>query len=948
MAIINNNKLAIDLPVWEPLRAAQGGNSSAISTSCAALNPVMHINFGRYIYYINAATSFWKYDTWTDTYIQLASPPIPPTTFSTMRFLMSAGIEGFVLGATNNTLYVPANFGKAYVGYDVSIVSGTGAGQRRTILDVSDAIVEDIAIATTVTNTLGDITLTDTAKNWGVNRWLGYQARVIQGAGSTQVRRIIGNSANQLIFGSTLYAAYEPFAIPSVFSPAIAATAGVQTIVSIEANNVTLNFPWSIVPDSSSRFKIEGGAIVLASSQATSNYSVQQYDAISDTWYVRTSLTNFIRSAGTDASLERTGDQATVWERGIVTQTSTTSSLIDSSKSWNVNQWASSSLSGSYYVRIWSGQGEGQQARILTNTATSLTYETMSVAPNSGSQYFIDGFDAGRATSGSFNQLIDSTKNWPLNRWKNYALRIVSGSGFGTLLPIASSNSSSITVYGSSSFSYNSSSVYNITADPDKTYFAIGGQSSIAFLNLTDDLLSYGRDEESGIALNASAQFGNNKPIGISFMTASGTTATITTAVSHSFKLNQPITIRGISHANYNGTFSITSIPSASVFQYTMAGTPNASGSSSQSLSTLVDTTKNWRTNQWAGYNLYMNVSTIATNGIATGASARIVSNTSSSLVFAAPQPLVPLNGVTRYILTKTDMIGSMYTGFATGSVPTATTLTDTNAFFVGSGSISGNLLTVTTNVGVSGSLGIGSLITGSLIFPGTFIVNYASGTLVTDYSGSYLVNYTQSVPLTAITSSGWVTNFFAGRRLKILAGSGIGEETTIASNTNTTLTFGTITAPGLLSSSYAIMQQPTRSVGIEAQWVQNTTNLDLRGRRIYIPRGGATNNWEFIDVSTDKVEFIAASPLGETLSTGTMTAYDGGDRIYFTKDATLRFYYLDTNTNQIHGAGLAPFANGAAIIRNRMEIFTSPDGLKYLWFVKHTSTEVMRTMLYY
>jgi hypothetical protein len=91
-----------------------------------------------------------------------------------MRFLMSAGIEGFVLGATNNTLYVPANFGKAYVGYDVSIVSGTGAGQRRTILDVSDAIVEDIAIATTVTNTLGDITLTDTAKNWGVNRWLGY------------------------------------------------------------------------------------------------------------------------------------------------------------------------------------------------------------------------------------------------------------------------------------------------------------------------------------------------------------------------------------------------------------------------------------------------------------------------------------------------------------------------------------------------------------------------------------------------------------------------------------------------------------------------------------------------------------------------------------------------------------------------------------------------------
>jgi hypothetical protein len=53
----------------------------------------------------------------------------------------------------------------------------------------------------------------------------------------------------------------------------------------------------------------------------------------------------------------------------------------------------------------------------------------------------------------------------------------------------------------------------------------------------------------------------------------------------------------------------------------------------------------------------------------------------------------------------------------------------------------------------------------------------------------------------------------------------------------------------------------------------------------------------------------MATSPVSETLTTGTMTAYDGGDRIYFHKDATQRIYYLDVVTNKIHGGSMYPYA---------------------------------------
>jgi hypothetical protein len=96
----------------------------------------------------------------------------------------------------------------------------------------------------------------------------------------------------------------------------------------------------------------------------------------------------------------------------------------------------------------------------------------------------------------------------------------------------------------------------------------------------------------------------------------------------------------------------------------------------------------------------------------------------------------------------------------------------------------------------------------------------------------------------------------------------------------------------------------------------------------------------------------VSTTPQTETLTGGSQYAYDGNDRIYFTKDLTQRCYYLDLDSYTIHGAGLFPYTqattNTAVVISNRMEIFETPDHLKYLWVNRHNAAECFRALLFY
>jgi hypothetical protein len=876
MPALNKNTLTqqVDLPTWEWTRFAPA-ISAALSSTCYPDNgnflPEQH---GRYIYYMISATQFVRYDTWTDMYLQLASPPVAPVTYSSMKFSGALGIDGIVIAATSTTLTIPAVSMQALKGYDVVIVSGTGAGQRRTITGVAEPVVADSGVVTAVSNTLGTLNITDTLKAWAVNQYAGYTLRITGNAGVSQIRRILSNTATVAVMGDTTQT-NETWNNPAIFSPAINANAGTQAVYAIESQVVTVDSAWTVTPDSTSVFRVQSGLIVMVSSAAaTPFFTMQVYDQLTDIWYVMPSMQGIFQAAGNDASIERTTENSSIWERGRVTA-HTGTSITDGRHGVDVASWRTDQWVG-YWVYIFSGTGAGQIRQITSNTGNTLNWSgAMSPHPSTDSRYLILGFDAGIATAGASTTITDSTKAWEVNRWRNYVVRIMAGTGAGQYRPIASNTATALTVVGSWATTPDSTSVYTIQGDPDKLYIQLGSLNAMAIHNIDSQVPTFGRQQDFGIARNAAATVAGQDSIAISTLANATTTATVTTAHPHQFRVGQLVTVRGATDANFNVTnVAIATVPSSTTFTYTMAGTPASTTIvSSQSTTVLVDATKNWTTNQWAGQMVYMYTGAVtASTGSVAGQAFRIASNTATTLTLVATAT-APTNGVSRYAISTSTAIGAADFGVATGTQST-TTLQD--------------------------------------------------------------------------TTKTWAVNIWAGKRLRILTTTGFSAEVNITSNTSNTLTFTAITAPTTLVTGYVILEQAQKNQGVSLNWAFGTSDLASRGRYLFSTRGGAALGFDRYDLVTDRVSQMFTSPITETLTTGTMTAYDGEDRIYFHKDATQRVMSLNVVTANIDGGSMYPYAAPTAVLGNRMEIFTTKDGLKYLWLNRASFSECFRCLLFW
>lgn len=877
MPALTSNTLTpvVDIPTWEWTRFAPAV-SSAISSSCSADNPdILQERHGRYIYYLISATQFVRYDAWTDMYQQLASPAIAPSTYSAMKYSAAYGVEDRVIAASTNTITVPAVTSQSLKGYDVVIVSGTGAGQRRTITSVAEPVAVDSGIVTAVSNTLGTLNITDTLKSWTWNQHVGYTLRITGNTGVSQIRRILSNTNQQIVMGDTTQM-NKVWNNPNIFSPAINATAGSQANYSIESQIITVDSNWTTQPDTTSVFRIQSGMIMLMSSAAaTPFFTLQAYDIISDTWYILPATQQIFAAVGTDCTIERTTENSSIWFRGKATS-GTTTTLVDAGlgvdrAAWTQNQWAG------YWVYIFSGTAAGQIRRIASNTSTTLTWSTAGTAPDTTSRYFIIGFDAGTATSGAASTLTDSTKSWVVNRWSNYAVRILAGTGAGQIRPIASNTATALTIIGSWATNPDSTSVYAIQGDPDKLYMQLGGIASVGIYNLDSQVTSFGKQQDWGIARSASASISVSsvQPVAIASLANATTTATATTAHSHQFKVGDLVTVRGATDANFNVTnVAIATVPSATTFTYTMAGTPAATTlAGSQSTTTLTDFTKNWSTNQWAGFTITMYTAAVtASSGSVASQVFRITSNTATTLTLAATAT-APTNGVSRYTICASSAIGAADSGVATGTGST-TTLQD--------------------------------------------------------------------------TSKSWAVNIWAGKRLRILTTTGTVTEVAITSNTANTITCGTITAPTTAVTGYAIIESSVKGTGVNANWAFGTSDERYRGRYLFMSRGGGVVGFDRFDLTTDRCNLMFTSPITETLTTGSMTAYDGKDRIYFHKDATQRVMSLNVVTGMVDGGSMYPYAAPTAIIGNRMEIITTKDGLMYLWLNRASFAECFRCLLFF
>lgn len=115
MPITNNNKRMIDRPIWEQL------NSSLANTAAGAC--IVDDN-ARYIYAIFSATTFYRYDTWADTWQQLASPPGGTLAAgSCMRYVAEMGTQ--YNGVVYGSVYALIANGTAVVFYRYDIATNT-------------------------------------------------------------------------------------------------------------------------------------------------------------------------------------------------------------------------------------------------------------------------------------------------------------------------------------------------------------------------------------------------------------------------------------------------------------------------------------------------------------------------------------------------------------------------------------------------------------------------------------------------------------------------------------------------------------------------------------------------------------------------------------------------------------------------------------------------------
>jgi len=202
----------------------------------------------------------------------------------------------------------------------------------------------------------------------------------------------------------------------------------------------------------------------------------------------------------------------------------------------------------------------------------------------------------------------------------------------------------------------------------------------------------------------------------------------------------------------------------------------------------------------------------------------------------------------------------------------------------------------------------------------------------------------TQSTTQLQDLTKKWKVNQWAGKRLLFTSGTGVNQELAITSNTANALTFATAVAPDA-TTTYTILGRPAIGAGIDLMW--NFGQTFRKGRYLNSTRGGGSPLADQYDMTTNRWNYgNFINGQGELITTGTMYAYDGEDRIYYTPNATGKVYYYDLSKNEIHSCGTISYGMSTAILSNRMEVIKTVDGLKYLYIMRHTGQEVWRMLI--
>jgi hypothetical protein len=945
MAVTNLLKSQIDQPVYEWCRFAP--------FTASALSAFAYDEYGvnKYIYAI-AGTAFWRYDTVSDSWQELGSPQIAGTVVSAMTLDPMGGAIGEPISATSNTITVGGLLPGNLVGMTIRITSGTGAGQTRTITSVSDPIIADNFIVSAGTVNY----ITDSTKRWKPNQWKNYSIKTRFGPSAGSVRRILYNDPVTLYFADTGYQPYKSWNVPFLTAPTALGVTG-----TIESLTLTVDSPWTTVPDENSRFQVLGGVVWLASSAGSaSGIWMQAYDIATDTWYTKSSIGHsFNGSFATDLAIEHISESA----GAFVSNASATSvgnfSLTNSTASMTLDTYRNCML------KIMSGPGAGQTRRITSNSATTFyTSTSWDLNPTSASTYSVFPdydkiFLVGNAASFMWQYSIEGDI-WFSAPYVDHG--IVRSAAAKKAYTPASGVVNMEPLYGITGVTYYSNGITGMTISAGGSGYYLndlvtisGGTGGQAFVT--------GVDSTGAVTAIEMANLGNTYTAGLKTTTGgTGTGLQITITIgavglvgvyqNHCFVNLQSVTLSGLGNDySWNGTWTIYTSGYSSFYVIAPYVYANGTIASANTANYFYDL----RTRNIDYF--YKTVLIIGNGPNPSFIKGAIANATAASGAFqTAIGGAIPTNNATRYVLQEMDPFGKINlakTGkeaFGRVSSSTSTTLTDSSKTW-DINQYAGAYFQITSGPKVYLQSSIVSNTGNTLTLSGSF------GATLPDSESTYAI-FESAGTASASNVAGaftdnkqkWPTNSLVGKRIRFTGGTGAyGTDYSITSNSST----GIVTSGGQSTATdtvYHITDVPAKATGMIFVWLGGLSNSAQKGRKLLLFRGGGSALYDIYDITTNQWELApSATPtLTTTFTGGSMYCYDGGDNVYITKEATGRVYKLNLADKTFSPCSTTPYAHGTATIGNRMAMIKTSDGLRYLYIMRHSGSEMWRTLVFW
>ena len=254
-------------------------------------------------------------------------------------------------------------------------------------------------------------TLADTTKTWTTNQWAGNSVLLTSGAGAPDTRTVASNT------GDTL----------------------------------TLSQPWGAVVTGTASGQDTGTATGASSfniADTSKAWIVNQWRnfTMTLTGGAGSPQTRTV-SSSTETLLTVSPPFGTILANGTATG-ATTTTLVDASKAWTVNQWAGKN------VDLLAGIGAPQTALIVSNTANTLTIAVAwTTTPLSGTTYDIrQTLDPAAGTTYQVGQnstattLVSMRSNWIPSEYAGYALDLLTGTGAPQTRTVSSNTSNTLTI----------------------------------------------------------------------------------------------------------------------------------------------------------------------------------------------------------------------------------------------------------------------------------------------------------------------------------------------------------------------------------------------------------------------------------------------------------------------------------------------------------------------